>query len=174
MSNYDSAGARLLRRYATDNPQRVIWDSDRGWIDVVTLDPAPAPAAVDSGAVGSHMLPDGTCCHCGPANLSTAPRFVCDCATAAPRSVRSDPAISSIVSPAAAAAPAPARGYVDVSGRQQYAVDGPRGTFLITRKRDSDAWEVWRSDSLSTAARNRNLDRAVAIAAARAGLEAVS
>lgn len=44
MSSYDSAGAQLLRRYATDNPQRVIWDRDRGWIDVVTLDPAPAPA----------------------------------------------------------------------------------------------------------------------------------
>lgn len=28
---------------------------------------------------GSHLLPDGTCCHCGPANCVTGPKFACDC-----------------------------------------------------------------------------------------------
>jgi len=28
---------------------------------------------------GSHLLPDGTCCHCGPANLNHGPRWACTC-----------------------------------------------------------------------------------------------
>jgi hypothetical protein len=28
---------------------------------------------------GSHRLPDGTCCHCGPANMLRGPRWACDC-----------------------------------------------------------------------------------------------
>ncbi len=28
---------------------------------------------------GSHVLPDGKCCHCGPVNLYTGPRWACKC-----------------------------------------------------------------------------------------------
>lgn len=28
---------------------------------------------------GSHMLPDGSCCHCGPASLEAGPRWACGC-----------------------------------------------------------------------------------------------
>lgn len=29
--------------------------------------------------IGSHMLPDGSCCHCGPKNAITGPRWACNC-----------------------------------------------------------------------------------------------
>ena len=30
---YDSPGARLLRQYAADHPEHVVWSADRGWHD---------------------------------------------------------------------------------------------------------------------------------------------
>ncbi|OJZ68181.1 hypothetical protein BRW64_00875 [Mycolicibacterium diernhoferi] len=56
-------------------------------------------------------------------------------------------------------------------GRTQYAVDGPRGTFLVTRKNDRELWSVWRSDSLNTAARMANTVRAIERAAELSGVE---
>jgi hypothetical protein len=29
-------------------------------------------------AVGSHLVADGSCCHCGPANHLTGPQWACD------------------------------------------------------------------------------------------------
>jgi len=49
--------------------------------------------------------------------------------------------------------------YTDVLGRQQYCAKGPNGTFLVTRAQHT--WEVWRSDSLNTAARDRDLRHAL-------------
>ncbi|CAJ1504230.1 hypothetical protein [[Mycobacterium] holstebronense] len=67
------------------------------------------------------------------------------------------------------APPAPARAYVDPMGRTQYAVDGPRGTYLITCHRSCDPWEVWRSDTTYSVARCATVDQAVKVAARRAG-----
>lgn len=74
------------------------------------------------------------------------------------------------IAPTAVEIPTFARTYTDVTGRTQYAVDGPRGTFLITRKNDSELWTVWRSDSLGTSARLRNTARAIERAAELAGV----
>lgn len=61
------------------------------------------------------------------------------------------------------------RGYVDLRNRAQTAVDGPHGTFLVTRKCDGDPFEVWRSDSLRTAHRTPNHAGAIARARSLAG-----
>ena len=45
------------------------------------------------------------------------------------------------------------RTYTDARGRQQRAVDGPNGTYLITRRSDSEPYVVWESDSLDAAGR---------------------
>lgn len=63
-----------------------------------------------------------------------------------------------------------ARTYVDVMGRTQYAVDGPGGTWLITRHRAGDPWEVWRSDTTFSVARCATVELAVQRAAVKAGL----
>ncbi|MCB0924959.1 MAG: hypothetical protein KDB50_10530 [Mycobacterium sp.] len=68
-------------------------------------------------------------------------------------------------------APEPARAYVDAMGRTQYAVDGPGGTWLVTRHRAGDPWEVWRSDTTYSVARCATVERAVAVAARRADVE---
>lgn len=53
------------------------------------------------------------------------------------------------------------RSYVDAAGRSQYAVDGPKGTVLVTRPDWRSKWEVWRSDSLTVVAKGADLDRMV-------------
>jgi hypothetical protein len=50
--------------------------------------------------------------------------------------------------------------YTDVLGRTQHRVTGPNGNFLVTRKDRFAPFEVWRSDSLNTIARDRDLLRA--------------
>lgn len=44
---------------------------------------------------GSHLLPDGTCCHCGPANLYTGPRWACNCAESPAWQARTAPTVDS-------------------------------------------------------------------------------
>jgi hypothetical protein len=63
---------------------------------------------------------------------------------------------------AAPAVPAGVEAYADALGRQQWRAVGPNGTFLITRARHT--WEIWRSDSLNTIARDRDLYRAAEVA----------
>lgn len=75
------------------------------------------------------------------------------------------------IAPAAVQIPSYARTYADAMGRTQYAVDGPRGTFLVTRKNDREPWSVWRNDSLNTNARMANTVRAIERAAELAGIE---
>jgi hypothetical protein len=58
--------------------------------------------------------------------------------------------------------PAGIESYADVLGRTQFRAVGPNGTFLITRA--AHTWEVWRSDSLNTIARDRNLRPALEVA----------
>ena len=62
-----------------------------------------------------------------------------------------------------------AREYLDVLGRRQYAVDGPRGTYLITRDRERDMWQVWLSTSLRTSSRHNVLPAAIQAASRLAG-----
>jgi hypothetical protein len=60
-----------------------------------------------------------------------------------------------------------ARTYTDVMGREQYAVDGKHGTYLVTRDSNRkphenwDSWQVRKSDSLSTVARHQLVERAI-------------
>ncbi|MFZ2241652.1 MAG: hypothetical protein WAV90_19220 [Gordonia amarae] len=63
-----------------------------------------------------------------------------------------------------------ARSYVDPMGRTQYAVDGPKGTWLITRDRDGASWEVWASDTTRAVCRSHLLANAFERAASHAGL----
>lgn len=49
-----------------------------------TIEPfnrTPAPVNLAAGKTwhetGSHALPNGACCHCGPANHRTGPRYAC-------------------------------------------------------------------------------------------------
>ena len=63
------------------------------------------------------------------------------------------------------------RTYTDALGRTQRAVDGPNGTFAITRHNDADPFEVWKTDSLSTSWRGRDGGRALAKALELAGIE---
>jgi len=63
----------------------------------------------------------------------------------------------------------PARVYTDALGRTQYAVDGPKGAFLVTRPDQHANWNVWRSDSLRTVAQARQLGRAIALASKLCG-----
>lgn len=55
--------------------------------------------------------------------------------------------------------PAGIESYADVLGRTQYRAVGPNGRFLITRA--THTWEVWRSDSLNTISRSRDLRSAL-------------
>lgn len=59
--------------------------------------------------------------------------------------------------------------YTDVTGREQCAVEGPNGTFLVTSKNDFQPYEVWRNDSLKTHWRGPNFDRALEKARTAAG-----
>lgn len=64
------------------------------------------------------------------------------------------------------------RPYTDALGRSQTAVDGPNGTYLITRSGlTRDLYEVWKSDSLTTVKRTRNGAEALEAACKAAGLE---
>lgn len=56
------------------------------------------------------------------------------------------------------------RTYTDPMGREQLAADGPGGTFLVTRYKPNDFWEVWRSDQLHTRGRRHSVDEAMALA----------
>jgi hypothetical protein len=49
--------------------------------------------------------------------------------------------------------------YRDALGHRQYRAEGPAGVFLVTRAQHT--WEVWRSDSLNTTARDRDLQHAL-------------
>jgi hypothetical protein len=62
------------------------------------------------------------------------------------------------------------RPYTDAGGRQQTAVDGPHGTFLITRKNDREAFEVWKSDSLNAIYRTSDAALALQKACKAAGV----
>ena len=63
------------------------------------------------------------------------------------------------------------RPYEDALGRSQTAVDGPNGTYLITRASERDLYEVWRSDSLTTVKRTRDEVEALQAAMQAAGVE---
>lgn len=57
--------------------------------------------------------------------------------------------------------------YQDVMGRTQHSVTGPRGHLLITRDNRTSAYTVWRSDSIRTLYRSRNIDEAIRFATRR-------
>jgi hypothetical protein len=61
--------------------------------------------------------------------------------------------------------PAGADTYRDALGREQWAVAGPGGRLLVTT--GDRGFEVWRPDSLRTAYRDSNLQRALDWAASR-------
>jgi len=63
------------------------------------------------------------------------------------------------------------RTYTDVMGRTQHAVDGPNGTYLVTRQNPRKDYEVWRSDSIRTAGKAATLETALARARGLAGVE---
>lgn len=63
------------------------------------------------------------------------------------------------------------RTYTDATGRTQRAVDGPNGTYLITRKNDSDPFAVWKSDSLNTQGKHRDPAAALEHACRLAGVD---
>ncbi len=62
------------------------------------------------------------------------------------------------------------REFHDIVNRPQTAVDGPRGTYLITRNNKFEPYQVWRSDSLATEMRTNDLERAILKAARLAGV----
>lgn len=62
------------------------------------------------------------------------------------------------------------RTYLDFKGRAQYAVDGPNGTYLVTRKSMHEDYEVWRSDSIRTAGKAATFEAALARARGYRGL----
>jgi hypothetical protein len=63
------------------------------------------------------------------------------------------------------------RTYTDALGHTQRAVDGPNGTWAITRQDEHSLYEVWKSDSLTTDYRDRDGGRALAKALELAGVE---
>jgi len=63
------------------------------------------------------------------------------------------------------------RTYTDFMGRTQHAVDGPNGTYLVTRKNTRADFEIWRSDSIRTAGTAASLGTALARARGLAGVE---
>ncbi|WP_131823330.1 hypothetical protein [Mycobacteroides chelonae] len=62
------------------------------------------------------------------------------------------------------------RKYVDASGLEQTAVDGPKGTVLVTKGKLEHRYKVWFSDSLGTLLSTENYDNAVTAAKKHAGL----
>jgi len=63
------------------------------------------------------------------------------------------------------------RTYTDFMGRTQHAVDGPNGTYLVTRKNPRADFEIWRSDSIRTASTATTLDTALTRARGLAGVK---
>jgi hypothetical protein len=63
-----------------------------------------------------------------------------------------------------------ARTYTDFMGRTQYAVDGPNGTYLVTRKNTREDYAIWRSDSIRTTGYAATLETALARARGLAGV----
>ena len=61
--------------------------------------------------------------------------------------------------------------YRDVTGRQQTSVTGPKGTVLITNKRDGDPFEVWFSDELRNLTTATTKTAAIDAAFRRAGID---
>jgi hypothetical protein len=64
------------------------------------------------------------------------------------------------------------RTYTDVMGRTQHAVDGPKGTYLVTRSKPWGDFTIWRSDSIRTAGTAATLESALARARGLAGVKA--
>lgn len=62
------------------------------------------------------------------------------------------------------------RKYSDAAGIEQTAVDGPRGTVLVTKGKLDRQFKVWFSDSLGTLLSTSNYEAAVREAKRRAGL----
>ena len=63
------------------------------------------------------------------------------------------------------------RPYRDITGRAQMAVDGPNGTYLITRANEREPFEVWKSDSLTAVYRTSDSLLALEKAMKAAGVE---
>lgn len=63
------------------------------------------------------------------------------------------------------------RTYTDLLGRTHKAVDGPNGTYLITRTNEGDRYEVWKSDQLNAQGRYRDPTTALERACQLAGLD---
>lgn len=62
------------------------------------------------------------------------------------------------------------RKYTDAGGMEQTAVDGPKGTVLVTKGKLDRHFKVWFSDSLDTLLSSGDYDVAVREAKRRAGL----
>lgn len=62
------------------------------------------------------------------------------------------------------------RKYTDVAGLEQTAVDGPKGTVLVTKGKLDRQFKVWFSDSLDTLLTTGDYNVAVREAKQRAGL----
>lgn len=62
------------------------------------------------------------------------------------------------------------RKYTDAGGMEQTAVDGPKGTVLVTKGKLDRQFKVWFSDSLNTLLTAGDYDLAVREAKRRAGL----
>lgn len=66
------------------------------------------------------------------------------------------------------------RKYTDATGLEQTAVDGPKGTVLVTKGKLDQQFKVWVSDSLDTLLSTGNYDSAVQAAMRHAGLGEVA
>ncbi|MDD4865705.1 MAG: hypothetical protein PHQ28_00810 [Mycobacterium sp.] len=62
------------------------------------------------------------------------------------------------------------RTYTDAMGIEQSAVDGPKGTVLITKGKFDREYKVWFSTSLNTLHRDVDKARAIAVAEQHAGV----
>ena len=62
------------------------------------------------------------------------------------------------------------RKYLDAAGTEQTAVDGPKGTVLVTKGKLDRHFKVWFSDSLNTLLSSGDYDSAVREAKRHAGL----
>lgn len=63
------------------------------------------------------------------------------------------------------------RKYKDVTGSEQTAVDGPKGTVLVTRGKLETRFKVWFSDSLNTLHTTGDYRLAVTVAKQHAGVQ---
>lgn len=63
------------------------------------------------------------------------------------------------------------RTYVDPLGREQRAVEGPNGTYLVTRDNEREPYLVWKSDSIDITYRTSDPVVALEKALKAAGVE---